>query len=90
MSLLLSQAELLDQGPITVDIFVFQIVQEAAALTHQLDQSTTGMVVLGMDLKMIRQVTDALAQDGHLDFRGAGVGLMQPVAIDYLLFLFRI
>jgi hypothetical protein len=90
MSLLLSQAELLDQGPITVDIFVFQIVQEAAALTHQLDQSTTGMVVLGMDLKMIRQVTDPLAQDGHLDFCGAGVGFMQPVAIDNLLFLFRI
>jgi len=73
-----------------VDIFVFQIVQEAAALSHQLDQSSTGMVVLGMDLEMTRQVTDALAQDGHLHFRRTGVGVVQPVAIDNLLFVFRI
>jgi hypothetical protein len=90
MSLLLSQAKLLDQGPVTVDVFVLQVVQEAPALTHQLDQTPTGMVVLGMDLKVVRQVTDALAQDGHLDFRGAGITLMQPVAINNLLFLFRI
>jgi hypothetical protein len=90
MSLLFSQAKLLDQSPITVDVFVFQVVQEAAPLTHQLDQSPTGMMVLGMDLEMIRQVSDALAQDGYLNFRGAGVGVVQPVAIDYLLFLVRI
>jgi hypothetical protein len=90
MSLLLSQAKLLDQGPVTFDVFVFQVVQEAPPLSYQLDQSPTGVVVLGMDLKMIRQVRDALAQDGHLDFRRPGVGVMQPVAIDDLLFLFRI
>jgi hypothetical protein len=90
MSLLFSQAKPLDQSPITFNIFVFEVIQEAPALSHQLNQSPTGMVVLGMDLKMIRQVTDALAQDGHLDFRRAGVDVMQPVATDNLLFLFRI
>jgi hypothetical protein len=90
MSLLLSQAKLLDQSPVTFDVFVFQIAQEAPALSHQLDQSPTGMVVLSMDLKMIRQVADALAQDGYLHFRRTGVGVMQPVAINNLLFLFRI
>jgi hypothetical protein len=69
MSLLFSQAKSLDQSPVTFDISVLQIVQEAPALSHQLDQSSTGMVVLGMDLEVIRQVTDALAQDGHLYFR---------------------
>jgi hypothetical protein len=90
MSLLFSQAKSLDQGPVTFDVFVLQISQEAPALSHQLDQSSTGMMVLGMDLKMIRQVTDTLAQDGHLHFRRTGVGVMQPVAIDNLLFLFCI
>jgi hypothetical protein len=48
------------------------------------------MVVLGMDLEMPRQVADSLAQDGHLNLRRPGIGVMHPVAIDNLLFLFRI
>ena len=39
------------------------------ALAHQFNQTTTGMVVLGMGFKMIGEITDPFAQDGHLNFR---------------------
>jgi hypothetical protein len=89
MCLLPSQTQLFDEGPVTFDVFAFQVIQEAPALTHQLDQTPPGVMVLGVDLEVVREVIDPLAQDSHLHLGGAGVHVMQPVPVDDFLFLIR-
>src|SRR6266851_2360613 len=42
------------------------------------------MVILGVGLEVFGQVVDALAEDGHLDFRGAGVSIMGLVTANEL------
>src|SRR5690606_21102468 len=72
---LAAQAELLDQGLIATLVLALQVVEQAAALRNQSEQTTTGMVVLLVVLEVLGQVADALGKDRHLDFRRAGVAL---------------
>jgi hypothetical protein len=85
--LLFAQPKLLDQRPIPLNVLVLEVVQEAAPLAHQFDQSPAGVVVFGVGLEMIRQVTDPLAQDGHLYFGGTGIRFMLAKPIDNVTFL---
>src|SRR3954447_11861410 len=43
---LAAQAELLDEGPIALEILALKVVQEAAAAADELQQSTTRIVVV--------------------------------------------
>ena len=56
---LLTQAQLGDQGTIALDVLLGQIVQHLAALTDHLQQTTTGVVVVGMHAQVIGQLLDA-------------------------------
>jgi hypothetical protein len=60
-------------------------------LTHQFQQPSAGMVVLLVGLEMFRQRVDAVAQNGHLDFRRTRIFFMQPKLIDnpFLCFCFE-
>ncbi len=58
--LLLADTKFFDQGTILVDILGLQIIQKAAALTNQLEQSPAGMMILLVVLKMAGQVCDAI------------------------------
>jgi hypothetical protein len=87
---LFAQPELLNQRPIPLDILVLEVVQEAPPLAHQFDQSPAGVVVFGVGLEMIGQVTDALAQDGHLYFGGAGIRFMLAKPVNNVTFLCRV
>jgi hypothetical protein len=88
--LLFAQPELLNQRPISLDILVLEVVQETAPLTHQFDQSPAGMVIFGVGLEMISQVTDTLAQDSHLYFGGAGIRFMLAKPVNNVTFLCRV
>jgi hypothetical protein len=88
--LLSAQPELLNQRPISLDILVLEVVQEAPALTHQFDQSPTGMMIFGVGLEMISQITDTLAQDGYLHLGGAGIRFMCAKPVDNVTFLYRV
>jgi hypothetical protein len=88
--LLFAQPKLLNQRPISLDILVLEVVQEAAPLSHQFDQAPAGMVIFGVGLKMIGQVTDTLAQDGHLYLGGAGIRFMLAKPVDNVTFLYRV
>jgi hypothetical protein len=88
--LLFAQPELLNQRPISLDIFVLEVVQEAAPLAHQFDQAPAGMVIFSVGLEVIGQVTDTLAQDGHLYFGGAGIRFMLAKPVDNVTFLYRV
>jgi hypothetical protein len=88
--LLSAEPELLNQRPISLDILVLEVVQESPTLTHQFDQSPAGMVIFGVGLEMISQITDALAQDGYLHLGGAGIRFMLAKPVNDVTFLCRV
>jgi hypothetical protein len=47
-------------------------------------------MVFGVNLEMVGQVTDPLAQNGHLNLSGAGIRVMQAKPVDDVTFLFSV
>lgn len=58
---LLANAKLTDDVPITIGIVCLQIIQQAAALAHEHQQTAPGGMVFLMRLKMLGQLSDAFA-----------------------------
>lgn len=86
--LLLSQAELLNDCSVTLDILLLQVSEHAAALADHLEQAATGMVVVLVLLQMLGELSDALGQDSDLYFRRTGIGLMHAVCFNNCCLLF--
>src|SRR5687768_10079518 len=82
-SVLLADAQPLDEAPIPVRVLALHVVEEAAPLPDQLQKPAARMMVLRVGLEMLGQVVDPLAQDGDLDFGRARVGTVGLVARDY-------
>eukprot|EP00919_Chromeraceae_sp_WS-2016_P066895 GHVR01158194.1.p1 GENE.GHVR01158194.1~~GHVR01158194.1.p1 ORF type:complete len:153 (-),score=0.91 GHVR01158194.1:61-519(-) len=70
---LAAQAELFDQGLVTAVIDLLDVVEKAATGRNELEQTAAGMVILAVFLEVLGEVGNALGQDGHLNFRRAGV-----------------
>jgi hypothetical protein len=86
---LLANAKLTDDVPITIGIVRLQIIQQAAALAHEHKQSTPGGMVLLVRLKMLGQLTDALAQNSDLHFGASRVIIMSAKTGNYVDLLCR-
>src|SRR5690606_34867884 len=69
-----TQAELLDQALVTLDVLLLQVVEQAAAAVDHLQQAAAAVVILLVGLEVAGQQFDAGGQQGDLDFRGTGVG----------------
>ena len=50
LQVLLSDAQSLDQGTISLDVILLQIVQQTTSLTYHLQQTTSGMMILRVAL----------------------------------------
>ena len=79
---LLVDAQLGDQSAVTLDVLLLQVVQQTAALADHLEQATTRVVVLGIQLQVSGEVSDALGQDSDLDLGRTGVALVGAVCFD--------
>lgn len=66
---LASQFELSDQLTVTTNVFVFKVVQQAAPLTDEHQQPTTGVMVVLVDLQVFGEVRDALSDQRDLNLR---------------------
>ena len=65
---LLADAQLCDDGAVTLDVLLGQVVQQSAALADHLVHAQTAVVVVGMSFQVGGELIDALGQDGDLDF----------------------
>ena len=65
-SSLLTQAQLSDQGTVTVDVLLCQIVQQVAALTNHLQQATAAVIVMDVGTQMLGELVDAVGEDSNL------------------------
>ncbi len=86
---LLTQTQLGNQGTITLDVLLGQVVQQAAALTDHHLHAAAAVEVMGMNLQMGGELADALGEDSDLDLRGTSVVLVGTVGLDDSLFIFR-
>src|SRR5690606_12853637 len=81
---LLADAEAADERPVPLRALAPEVVEQAAALTDELEQTAAGVVVLLVGLEVLGELADAGAQQGDLDLGGPGIRLMGPVLGDQL------
>jgi len=84
---LLAYSKPLDQILVSREIRIAQIIQKSSSLPDQLQEATTRVVILYMDLEVPGKMLDALAQQRNLHLWRAGVRRMNPELLDRLLFL---
>jgi hypothetical protein len=66
---LAAQTQALDQHPIPIRTGPPQIVEQAAALTHEVQQTAARVMVLRVQLEVLGELVDPFRQQRHLDFR---------------------
>jgi hypothetical protein len=76
-----------DYFAVAIRIVSLQVVQKAAALTDQLQQSTPGSVIFFMRLEVFGQFSDTRTQNCDLDLRRAGVRIVGAEAFNQGCFL---
>ena len=73
---LLSDAASFDDGTVSFDVVLEEIVEELSSLTDHLLHTSAGMVVLGVLLEMLGELGDSLGEDGDLNLGRAGVAFV--------------
>jgi hypothetical protein len=64
-----SQSKILNDRPITIYVFVFNVIEQATSAPDQHQQASTGVVVLFVHFQMLRQISDTMGQQCGLNFR---------------------
>ena len=67
---------------VTFGIVNLEVVQQAATLADQHEKTAARAVVLLVRFEVLRQLTNALAEQRDLDFGAARIGGMRPVLVD--------
>jgi hypothetical protein len=82
------QTQGIDNGPVAVDIFEFDVIEQPAASANQHQQPSAGMMIFLVNLQMFGKVGNAVGQKAYLHFWRSRIGLVQFEFFDqYLLIL---
>jgi len=76
-----------NRGTIALDILIAQISQQATSATNQLEQASSGMVILTMQAQVGREPSDTFCQQCDLHFRRPCIGLVNAIRGNDLFFL---
>ncbi len=63
------EPELGDDPSVAFDVVSLKVVEETAPFAYELQQPTSGAVVVAVQLEMFGEVVDAFAEDRDLDLR---------------------
>src|ERR1035437_4466060 len=85
---LFAQLEILDQGTVALHVLRLQVVEQATTVADHHEQSSAGMVILLVDLEVLGEVVDALAEQRHLHFGRPGVAFVLGESRNDRLFVF--
>ncbi len=85
---LLTESEFRYDCTITLNVLLLEIVEKVAALTDHLEKTTTAVIVLVVNLKMLCELRDALCKNSDLYLRRTGIGIVEAVICDNLCLLF--
>jgi hypothetical protein len=76
---LLAQTKSAYQLVIAANILSTQVAQESPAVPDELEQAALGTKIMAVPRHMIGQLLYPLGKNGHLDFGGTGVLIVQTV-----------
>src|SRR3954469_5724589 len=76
---LAAKTQPLDERAVAVDVGLLQVLQQAATAPHEREQTTTGVVVVLVQLEVLGQVGDALGEHRDLDLWRTGVAFDRGV-----------
>jgi hypothetical protein len=88
VKVLLSEAERRDDLAVAVEADALEVIEEAAALRDELEQSAAGVVVFDVGLEVLREVADTRGKERDLNFGRPGVALVGAELVDEARFLF--
>ena len=77
-----SETQLLHHAFVALGIVFLEVVEQATPLADQHEKTAARAVILLVCLEVLRQVTNALAQQRDLDFGTARVGGMRAVLVN--------
>ena len=86
-AVLFSAIQRLHDRPVTLDIHLFQIIEQFAAFTYQAQQRALRAVVVAIALQVFRKVVDTVGKERDLALRRTGVGRRSTVLSKKLLLL---
>ena len=79
---LLSEAELLDNSSVSLDILLCEVVEELLSVSNHLGKTSLRMEVLGVLLHVLGKAIDSIGKDSNLYLGRAGVLLVDLVLSD--------
>lgn len=79
---LATQSELTDDRAVALNVDAREVIEHAAALTHEHQQASTAVVVLLVDLEMLGEVDDAVGHQRNLDLGRTSVAFGPSVFCD--------
>jgi hypothetical protein len=59
---LLAEPQPLDQALVSIEVAPTKVIEEATALTDELEQPPAGMMILGVSLEVLGEMTDPCTQ----------------------------
>ncbi len=77
-------AQLLDQAPVRLFTGPSQVLEQGPSLAHEQEKPAARVVVLLVDLEVLGDLPDPLAEEGHLDLGRSRVAVLPLVAPDDL------
>src|SRR5690349_10020399 len=84
MTLLLAQAELVDQRAVGVCVARLEIVEKLAPARHHAQEAAARVVILDVALEVVRETVDAGGEERDLDFGRSRIALPSLVFGDHL------
>ncbi len=67
----------MDQTSVSLIIVFLEIIEKPPSLAYKHEEAPAGVVILYVNLEVLREVINALAEQGNLYLRRAGIGLME-------------
>ena len=72
----------MEDGFIAFGIVFFEVVEQATTLADQHEKTAARAMIFLVRFEVVRQLTNALAQQSDLNFRAAGIGSVGTVLIN--------
>lgn len=85
---LFTDAQTSNQGTVTFNIHLHQVIKHTSSLTYHLQQATTGMVILFVGSQVLGQIVDSLCENCDLYLWRTSVTLVRCILADYNCFFF--
>ena len=87
---LLAQVQLLDDGTVTLDVYLLEVAEEVSSVTDHLQHAAAAVVILVVCLEVLGKSVDAMGKDRDLNLGRTGVALVHFVLLNNgLLFVFQ-